>query len=103
MARARWIDLNQMKKIIEEQNPVIIDLRTPREFEQGHVPGALNVPVDDLRTDRTLLDAYKDKPVLLYCRTVNRTGRALWLLEGRGFKMIYALNGGYAAYQLKYL
>jgi len=99
--RVHWIDLNQMKKIIEEQAPVIVDLRTPREFEQGHIPGAVNVPVDDLRANRALLDAYKDQPVLLYCRTVNRTGRALWLLEGLGFKMIYALNGGYADYRIK--
>lgn len=100
-SRVRWIDWNQMKKIIERQAPVIVDLRTPREFEQGHIPGAVNVPVDDLRANRTLLDAYKDQLVLLYCRTVNRTGRALWLLEGRGFKMIYALNGGYADYRIK--
>ncbi len=99
--RVRWIDLNSMKKIIEEQAPVIVDVRTPREYEQGHIPGAVNVPLDELRANRTLLDAYKDQPVLLYCRTVNRTGRVLWLLEGRGFKMIYALNGGYAAYRIK--
>ncbi len=95
----RWIDLNSMKKILEEQAPVIIDLRTPHEFEQGHIPGAVNVPLDELRANRTLLDKYKDHPVLLYCRTVNRTGRALWLLEGRGFKLIYALSGGYAQYR----
>ncbi|MFO7569960.1 MAG: rhodanese-like domain-containing protein [Smithellaceae bacterium] len=88
-----------MKKIIEAQAPAIVDLRTPREFEQGHIPGAVNVPVDDLRANRTLLDAYKDKPLLLYCRTVNRTGRVLWMLEGRGFKLIYALKGGYAEYR----
>lgn len=100
-SRVRWIDLNQMKKIIEDQAPVIVDLRTPREFEQGHISDAVNVPVDDLRANRALLDSYKDQPVLLYCRTVNRTGRALWLLEGRGFKTIYALNGGYADYRIK--
>jgi len=99
--RVHWIDLNQMKKIIEEQAPVIVDLRTPREFEQGHIPGAVNVPVDDLRANRALLDAYKDQPDLLYCRTVNPTGRALWLLEGLGFKMIYDLIGGYADYRIK--
>lgn len=99
--RVRWIDLNSMKKILEEQVPVIVDVRTPQEYEQGHIPGAVNVPLDALRANRALLDSYKDQPVLLYCRTVNRTGRALRLLEGRGFKMIYALNGGYADYRLK--
>lgn len=96
--RVHWIDVNSMKKILEEQAPVIVDVRTPREYEQGHIPGAVNVPLDDLRANRALLDAHKDQPVLLYCRTVNRTVRALWLLEGRGFKMIYALKGGYANY-----
>lgn len=100
-SRVRWIDVNSIKKIIEEQAPVIVDVRSPQEYEQGHISGAVNVPLDDLRANRTLLDAYKDQPVLLYCRTVNRTGRALWLLEGRGFKMIYALNGGYADYRIK--
>lgn len=98
----RWIDVDQLNQVLKAQSPVIVDLRTPREFEQGHIAGAVNVPVDDLRANRTLLDAYKDKTVLLYCRTVNRTGRALGLIDGRGFKMIYALNGGYAAYRLKY-
>jgi rhodanese-related sulfurtransferase len=96
-----WIGIDQLDSIIEEKMPVIVDLRTPLEYEQGHLPGAVNVPVDNLRVNRSLLHPYKDKPVLLYCRTVNKTGRALWMLEGQGFNAIYALRGGYEAYRLR--
>ena len=98
--RVRWIGVDQINKIIEEQKPVIVDLRTPAEYERGHISGALNVPIETLRSNRSTLDIYKDNPVLLYCRTINKTDLAIWFLEGRGFKSIYALKGGYEAYRL---
>ena len=97
----RWIGIDQLDSVIEEKKPVIVDLRTPLEYARGHLRGAVNVPVDDLNNHRSLLDTYKDQPVLLYCRTVNRTGRALEILEGRGFKSIDALKGGYEAWRLR--
>jgi len=98
----RWISIDQLDAVIEKKSPLIVDLRKPLEYISGHLPGAVNVPLDDLRANRSLLDAYRDKPVLFYCRTVNRTERALWMLEGRGFKSIYALRGGYQAFRELY-
>jgi rhodanese-related sulfurtransferase len=97
----RWIGIEKLRKIIEEQNPVIIDLRTPMEYAHGRIPGSVNIPIEKLRADRAALDLYKEKPVLLYCRTLNKTDTALWLLDERGFKTIYALRGGYEAYRMK--
>jgi len=99
--RVRWIGVDQINKIIEEQKPVIVDLRTPAEYERGHISGALNVPIETLRSNRSALDIYKDNPVLIYCRTINKTHLAIWFLENRGFKSIYALKGGYEAYRLR--
>jgi rhodanese-related sulfurtransferase len=98
--RVRWIGVDQINKIIEEQKPVIVDLRTPAEYERGHISGALNVPIETLRSNRSALDIYKDNPVLIYCRTINKADLAIWFLENRGFKSIYALKGGYEAYRL---
>lgn len=98
--RVRWIGIDELDKVVEKQNPVIVDLRTSREYERGHIPGALNIPIEVLRADRSVLDRYKETPVLLYCRTINKTDLALWFLENRGFKSIYALRGGYEAYRL---
>lgn len=97
--RIHWISIEKLQRVIEEQEPVIVDLRTPAEFKRGGIPGAINIPIETLRSDRSVLDAYKDKPLLLYCRTVNKTDLALWLLEKRGFKSIYAFRGGYEAYR----
>lgn len=99
--RVRWIGVDQINKIIEEQKPVIVDLRTPAEYERGHISGALNVPIETLRSNRSALDIYKENPVLLYCRTINKADLAIWFLENRGFKSIYALKGGYEAYRLR--
>jgi len=98
--RVRWIGVDQINKIIEEQRPVIVDLRTPGEYERGHISGAVNVPIEFLRSNRSTLDFHKNNPVLLYCRTINKTTLAIWFLENRGFKSIYALKGGYEAYRL---
>lgn len=97
--RVRWIGVDQINKIIEEQKPVIVDLRTPLEFQNGHISGAINIPIEVLRSNRSALDIYKDNPVLLYCRTINKTDLAIWFLENRGFKSIYALKGGYETFK----
>lgn len=96
----QWIDVDDLEAVLRDQNPVIVDLRTPREFQDGHLAGAVNIPIEDLMHNRPLLDDYKNKHILLYCRTDNKTLRAIWLLQERGFKFIYALRGGYEG--LKY-
>jgi rhodanese-related sulfurtransferase len=91
----QWIDVSDLGTVLRDRTPVIVDLRTPREFKGGHLAGAVNIPIENLIRRHSQLDDYRDKPVLLYCRTVNKTRRAIWLLQERGFKSIYALWGGY--------
>jgi phage shock protein E len=95
---AHWIGVHELEDVIAQHQPVLVDLRTPAEYARGRIPGAVNVPVEILATDPSALDDYRDAPVLLYCRTVNKTNGALRLLAGRGFHSIYALQGGYEAY-----
>ncbi len=97
----RWIGVDQLARVMREKSPVVIDLRTPFEYQQNRLPGAINIPIEDLISNRTLLDFYKERPILLYCRTINKTRMALWFLEDRSFQLIYALEGGYEAYQRK--
>ncbi|HDQ03853.1 MAG TPA: rhodanese-like domain-containing protein [Deltaproteobacteria bacterium] len=75
--RVRCMSLEQLNKIIETQNAVIVDLRTPGEFRQRRIPHAVNIPVELLRSDRFVLDVYNDRTLLLYCRTINKTKLAL--------------------------
>lgn len=71
----------------------LIDVREPQEFERGHILGARNIPVTQMK--QRLVEMRKDKPVYLYCQNSSRSARAAQLLHKKGFKDIYQLKGGF--------
>jgi phage shock protein E len=71
---------------------VFVDVRTPQEFEADHVKGAINIPYDQMQTRWKELAQYRDKPMVVYCRTGHRAGIALSVLEQHDFPN--AINGG---------
>lgn len=76
-----------------DKSMVILDVRTPEEFAQGHVPGAINISHDQLASRLTELDGDKDKDVVLYCRSGRRAGIAAETLSANGFKKLMHLEG----------
>lgn len=78
-----------MKEILS--NASIVDVRTFNEFNEGHYPGAINIPLNEL-TER--LDEFKEmkKPIVAYCRSGARSGMAVSLLKQSGLNEVY--NGG---------
>jgi rhodanese-related sulfurtransferase len=84
----------------KEGTPLIIDVRTPQEYAQGHIANALNI--DYLKQDsfvQKFAGFNKTQPVYLYCGSGNRSGKAAKQLAALGFESIYDLKGGYAAWQ----
>lgn len=71
----------------------LIDVREPKEFENGHILGARNIPLSQLKM--RLLEIRKDKPVYLYCQSGQRSGRAAQILRRKGYKDLYHLKGGF--------
>jgi rhodanese-related sulfurtransferase len=69
----------------------VVDVRTPAEYAAGHVPGAVNIPFDELPQRHAELGA-PSTPVLLYCRSGRRTGIATQTLRQKGFTTIYDLQ-----------
>jgi phage shock protein E len=72
---------------------VIVDVRTPAEFAQGHVPGAINIPVDQVANRLSELATAKDKDVVLYCRSGKRAGQAAEVLKSNGFNKLLHMEG----------
>jgi glyoxylase-like metal-dependent hydrolase (beta-lactamase superfamily II)/rhodanese-related sulfurtransferase len=72
--------------------PVVVDVREPWEYQQGHVPGALLMPLGQLSTRLGELDL--EKPVAVICATGNRSQSATALFGQKGFKTIYNVLGG---------
>jgi phage shock protein E len=74
---------------------VVLDVRTPKEFAEGHVPGAVNISHDELEGRLSELDADRDRDGVVYCHSGRRAGLALGMLEKAGFKRLYHLEGDY--------
>lgn len=73
---------------------VILDVRTPGEYAQGHIAGALLLDYKNPRFSAQLDRLDKSKHYLIYCRTGNRSGRALQMMDKLGFDQIFHLKAG---------
>lgn len=87
------------KLILEHKNDpdfIVLDVRTPEEFAQGHLPEKTPINLDlhasDFRERLARLD--RDKIYLVYCRTGNRSGEAVQMMKELGFRRVYELEGG---------
>jgi rhodanese-related sulfurtransferase len=84
-------DLDQKKGMM------LLDVRTDKEYEQGHIPGAVHVPLADIGDKVKKLK--KDKDLVVYCRSGNQSIWAIKRLMGMGYKNLYNLKGGYSAWK----
>ncbi|KRG15634.1 hypothetical protein ACA30_05990 [Virgibacillus soli] len=71
----------------------LIDVREPNEFDAGHILGARNIPISQLKN--RMKEIRPDKPVYLYCQSGMRSGRAGQMLYKKGYKQLYHLQGGF--------
>ncbi|MBU0664115.1 MAG: sulfurtransferase [Proteobacteria bacterium] len=75
----------------------ILDVRQPKEYEQGHLAGALLMPVKEVATRLAELD--RDEPLLVYCHSGVRSKAACQLLLAEGFREVYNMSGGIVAWK----
>lgn len=75
-------------------NQTIIDIRTPQEFNQGHIEGAININYYNRNFIDQIAKYDKNQPIFIYCRSGNRTSSASKKAADFGFKEIYDLEGG---------
>jgi rhodanese-related sulfurtransferase len=80
--------------LIKDVNPVILDVRTPREFKKGHLKNAILIPVQQLQQSLNKIAIYKNRDILIYCATGNRSTVAAKMLIDNGFKRIFNLRYG---------
>lgn len=78
-----------LKEIIEH-GAVVVDVRTPEEYKEGHITGSLNVPLDEIGKAMEWLQ--KDVPTVVVCASGSRSAHAVMVLKANGFEKVY--NGG---------
>lgn len=81
----------QSQFMADNTSHLLLDVRTPEEFASGHIHGAVNIPVDLLESRLSQIPT--DQPIVVYCRSGNRSARASQILAQAGFAAIYDLGG----------
>lgn len=80
-------------------NEQLVDVRTLEEYQSGHIDGALNYDWNDATFTDNVNELDKSKPVLVYCRSGNRSSNAADYLRSNGFTQVYELDGGISAWE----
>lgn len=89
-------------KELKKKEIVLIDVRRPEEYAEGHIQNAKLLPVQELSEKKIdELGVKKDDEILLYCRSGGRSGHALHTLQAAGYKHVRHLDGGILAWQEK--
>jgi rhodanese-related sulfurtransferase len=89
----------QATQLINRQNALLLDVREPKEFEGGRLPAALHIPLSQLAGRAAELAKYATRPVIAYCESGRRSRMAGGTLSKAGFKEVYSLEGGLAAWK----
>ena len=88
------IDVQELNRRLDaDEDLVLLDVRQPVEHQTGNLGGIL-IPLQQLPYRLEELDAYRDRPLLVYCRTGNRSGKAVAFLQHQGFSGAMNLQGG---------
>ena len=88
------ISPNDLTRIVNKENGMIIDLRKKELFETGHITGSKNIPSADFDNNSSDLDKHKDKPIILICEMGRDSANIGEKLQNRDFKQTLILKGG---------
>jgi rhodanese-related sulfurtransferase len=89
----------QAVHLINRESGVVVDVCEPQEYKDGHIPQAVNIPLSGLKNNLKQLEKYKEKPIVVSCRSGNRSMRGAVILRKRGFATVYSLAGGLIGWQ----
>ena len=82
------------KKLVETKDVQLVDVRTPEEYQEGHLKNALNYNINGSDFDTELSKLDKTKPVMVYCLGGGRSAEASEIMEKKGFSEVYNMQGG---------
>lgn len=93
------VSASEAYQIIQEyRDLLILDVRTEEEYRQGHIPGAVLAPAEELSARINEFTAYSNKPVLVYCASGGRSPDAVRVLLSHHFTQVYHLYAGISAW-----
>jgi rhodanese-related sulfurtransferase len=95
----KQVNTTQAVQILNRDGAVVVDVREDAEVRTGKIKGAKHIPLAQLKNRLVELEQAKTKPVLVYCRSGNRSAHACSLMSKLGFQDVSNLAGGIAAWE----
>ncbi len=95
------ISADSLKVMLNNEHGILLDVRTPEEFAEGHLPGAINIDFKNEGFSAALDTLDKTKQYEVYCRSGHRSGESTEMMSKKGFKKVYDLEGGILKWQEK--
>ena len=101
LAEVELIDASVLKKRIEntDNNLILLDVRTVKEYQSGHIKDSINIPHAQLIQNINLLDQYRDQPIVVFCRSGRRAQLVIDTLIENKFDQIVDLEGDMLAWK----
>jgi rhodanese-related sulfurtransferase len=93
------VNPSQATQLINREDALMVDVRDPGEYGAGHILGAKNLPLSGLASGAELAAKRKDRPLIVYCDTGNRSAKAAAALKSQGYTRVVNLSGGLGAWQ----
>jgi rhodanese-related sulfurtransferase len=87
------VDVQTFEQALNKNDIVLIDVRTPEEFNAGHIAGAINIDINSNTFEQQIKQLSKNKTVLVYCRSVNRSAKASKILRKNHYKVMDLAGG----------
>ena len=95
----KMLPVNNAVRLINDDKTIVVDVRDDSEVESGRIQGAKHIPLGSFDTRIGELDKFKSDPIVVYCRTGNRSGGACKALTAAGFQNVNNLEGGLVAWE----
>ena len=93
------IDVAEFESFVKADNGLLLDVRTPQEYAEGHLEGSTLIDINSATFKDEVAKLDRNTPVYVYCRSGGRSGRAADIMTDMGFKSVYNLEGGIMAWQ----
>lgn len=92
------LSVTEAVMLMSRKSALVLDVREPDEFAQGHLQGARNIPLSQLEARLKELEKYREKPVMVVCERGGRATKAAKLLKAQQFTALHVLKGGMQAW-----
>ena len=86
-------------QMLNHSHAAMLDIRESKELTEGTIINAIHIPLGDLNNQLAKLEKYREKPLIVYCRSGHRSATACSKLRKQGFEKVYNLRGGIVAWQ----